>query len=190
MGGHKIVNQNEIHFVTCTVVGWIDVFTRIKYKNIIIESFNYCIQEKGLTLYAYVIMSNHIHFIGEAKAGSRLSDIIRDFKKYTANQTIKYILNNKRESRSDWMLRLFKYYAKNNKNNKVYQFWQRSNKPIELQSEKWYYQKLDYIHLNPVRAGIVKEANEYIYSSASRYLERGDIDDAKLFINGLKSVQE
>ena len=169
MGGHQIKNQNEIHFITCTIVGWIDVFSRKKYKDVIVESFNYCIEEKGLMIYAYVIMSNHIHFIGQAKDGFKLSDILRDFKKFTATKIIELIRYSKKESRSEWILRLFKYYAKFNSNNKVYQFWQRSNRPIELHSEKWLFQKLDYIHLNPVKAALVANAYEYIYSSASDY---------------------
>jgi len=72
MHGHKIINQNKLHFITCTVVGWLDVFTRSKYKDIIIDSLNYCIKNKGLVLNAYVIMSNHIHIIGYAPRSSKL----------------------------------------------------------------------------------------------------------------------
>jgi REP element-mobilizing transposase RayT len=79
------------------------------------------------------------------------------------------ILMSEKESRKEWMIRLFKYYAKYNKNNKDYQFWQQDNKPIELESPKWIIQKLNYIHLNPVRNGIVLEAEDYAYSSARTY---------------------
>jgi len=68
------------------------------------------------------------------------------------------------------MLKLFKYYAKYNKNNTKYQFWKLDNRPIELSSPKWINQKLAYIHLNPVRAGIVDKAADYLYSSAGRYI--------------------
>ena len=117
MHGHKIVNQNGLHFLTMTVVGWLDVFTRQQYRDIVIDSLKYAQKEKGLVVNAYVIMSNHLHLIGYAKEGYQLSNILRDVKKHTAKQIIKDITQNTKESRAEWMLRLFKYYAKNNKNN-------------------------------------------------------------------------
>lgn len=164
------MNQNALHYMTFTVVGWIDVFTRKVYKDVLIESMKYCFANKGLSVHGYVIMSNHMHVIMSAKEGHRLSDTVRDFKKYTATSIIDMTLTNKEESRSEWMLKLFKYFAKYNKNNGVYQFWRRDNKPIELSSPKWINQKLAYIHLNPVRAGIVDKAEDYRYSSAGSYL--------------------
>jgi len=170
MNGHKIINQNSLHFLTFTLVGWIDLFTRNIYKDIIVDSLKYCIAEKGLSVHAYVIMSNHIHVIMSAKSGYRLSDIIRDFKKHTSKRIIENLLSGKEESRSEWILKLFKYFAKFNKNNSVYQLWKRDNKPIELVSPKWINQKLAYIHLNPIRANIVDKVEDYVHSSARDYL--------------------
>lgn len=119
MHGHKIVNQNHIHFITPTIVGWVDVFTKKIYRDIVIDSLIYCQQVKGLNIHAYVIMSNHLHLVISASEGYELSNIIRDFKKHTSKQIIKTILETAEESRSEWMLRLFKYYAKYNKNNSV-----------------------------------------------------------------------
>jgi putative transposase len=175
MHGHKIINQNSLHYVTLTIVGWIDVFSREIYKKEIIKSLQYCQQNKGLIIYAYVIMSNHLHMIIRAEEPNKLSDVLRDFKKFTSNTIIAFIENNKLESRKEWMLKLFKYYAKLNKNNSIYQFWIQDNKPIELTSPQWIKQKLDYIHLNPVRAGIVLQSEDYIYSSATNYLEKESI---------------
>ena len=169
MHGHKIINQNATHYLTFTVVGWIDVFTRDDYRKIIIDSLIFCQKEKGLCINAYVIMSNHVHLISHVKEPFLLSDVIRDFKKYTSKAILDMILMSEKESRKEWMIRLFKYYAKYNKNNKDYQFWQQDNKPIELESPKWIIQKLNYIHLNPVRNGIVLEAEDYAYSSARTY---------------------
>lgn len=180
MHGHKIVNQNSLHFITFTVVGWIDVFTRKTYKDIIIESLKYCIQEKGLHLYGYVIMSNHMHVIISSDDGINLSDIVRDFKKYTAKKIIDTIQSSPQESRREWMMKLFKYYAKYNKNNAVYQFWRRDNRPTELSSPKWINQKLAYIHLNPVRAGLVDKAEDYPYCSARNYLGMDGLIDVEL----------
>ncbi len=172
MGGHKIVNQDGMHFLTFTVVGWVDVFTRQIYRDIIINSLIYCIEQKELRLFAYVIMSNHIHLIAKTDAENGLSAIIRDFKKYTAKQIIKAIQINRQESRKEWILRLFKYYAKYNKNNTTYQFWKQDNRPIELISAKWIQQKLDYIHNNPVVTGTVIYPEEYLYSSAKNYASK------------------
>ena len=81
---YKIKNREATYFLTMTVVGWIDIFTRQKYRDVLIENLKYCQKNKGLIIYAYVIMSNHVHMIAEAKEGFYLGDIIRDLKKYTA----------------------------------------------------------------------------------------------------------
>jgi len=170
MGAYKIVNQEGLHFITCTIVGWADVFTRKEYKDVIIESLDYCITNKGLNVFAYVIMSNHAHLILSVDEGFKLSDILRDFKKYTSKKILKLMIETNIESRQEWMLRLFKYYAKFNKNNKRYQLWKRDNKPIELSTPEWIAQKLNYIHNNPVNSGIVNKPEDYVYSSASNYV--------------------
>jgi REP element-mobilizing transposase RayT len=171
MGGHKIENQNHLHFVTLTTVGWVDVFTRKAYKDIIIESLKYCQEHKGLMIFAYVIMSNHLHLIVRTDTDSGLSAILRDFKKFTANKIIKEIQLSSKESRRDWMLRLFTYYAKFNKKNTTFQLWQNGNHPIELISPKWINRRLLYIHDNPIRAGIVESQQDYLYSSARNYYD-------------------
>jgi len=185
MHGHKIINQNGLHFLTMTVVGWLDVFTRQQYREIIINSFKYCQKEKGLVLNAYVIMSNHLHLIAYAKEGYQLSNIIRDFKRFTSREIVKAILHDPKESRSEWMLRLFKYYARYNKSNGTYQFWQKDNRPTELVSPQWILQKLDYVHLNPVRNGLVEEAEAYIYSSARQYAGKEGLVDIEVIDPGV-----
>lgn len=180
MNGHKIINQNGLYFITPTVVGWVDAFSRRKYKDVIIDSLRYCVENKGLVINAYVIMSNHLHLICHAKDSYQLSDILRDFKTHTSKKIIKTILEDKEESRQEWMLRLFKYYAKYNSNNTTYQFWKLDNMPIELQSPKWILARLDYIHNNPVKAGYVIEAEHYIYSSATNYKNGKGLLDIEL----------
>ena len=100
--GYIIRDQEKAHFITATVVDWIDVFTRKDYKDVVIDSLNYCIKSKGMILYGYVIMSNHVHLIIQSKNG-KLSDLIRDFKKFTATTILKKI-KTKPESRREWML--------------------------------------------------------------------------------------
>lgn len=113
-------------------------------------------------------MSNHLHLIASAK-NENLSDILRDFKKYTSKQIIGTIVNNKHESRRDWMLKIFKEEGSKNLRNKTYQFWRQDNQPQELYSPKFVFQKINYMHHNPVIAGIVERPEHYLFSSARDY---------------------
>ena len=100
-----------------------------------------------------------------------LSDILRDFKKFTSKKIISSIETNSQESRKKWMLRIFRECGKINSNNKTFQFWQQDNHPVELSTNEMMEQRLDYIHDNPVVEGIVNEAEHYKYSSAIDYSE-------------------
>lgn len=121
-----------------------------------------------MILYGYVIMSNHIHLIAQSKEG-KLSDLIRDFKKFTSKNILEAI-KTEPESRREWMLDLFKKAIENHNRNKNYQFWQYGNHAEEIYTLHFMWDKLNYIHLNPIRAGIVEKAQYYIYSSASNYV--------------------
>ena len=162
--------DNEIaHFITFSVVNWIDALTRNEYKDIVVESLQYCIKEKGLQLHAWVIMSNHVHLIASAKKDFMLSHILRDLKKFTSKQIFKSIEENPKESRKEWMIWMFKRAGKRNSNNKDFQFWQQDNHPIELTTPEMLKQRLEYLHQNPLRAGIVYEPQDYVYSSGIDY---------------------
>jgi REP element-mobilizing transposase RayT len=168
IGGYKIRNKASIHFISFAVVEWIDVFTRKQYCEIVLDSLRYCQKEKGLVIYAWCLMSNHIHLVVSAK-NQNLSDILRDFKKYTSRKIIETIENNSREGRKEWMLQIFRKQAESNSRNKSYQFWRQDNQPKELYSSTFTAQKINYIHKNPVEAGIVEKPEYYIYSSALDY---------------------
>ena len=167
MSNYRIWQQHGLNYVTLTVVGWADVFTRQRYRDIVIESLRFCQQQKGLHIVGYVLMSNHLHMIVHTE-GYELSNVLRDFKKFTANQILKSI-QTEPESRREWLLNLLKWYAQENSDNTHYQFWQQGNHPIALWTLEVIWQKLTYIHLNPVRAGIVAESQHYVYSSAGDY---------------------
>jgi REP element-mobilizing transposase RayT len=172
-----IRDQQAIYYMTFTVVGWIDVFSRQQYRDIVIESFRYCQQHKGLHLHAYVIMSNHVHLIVSVDEGYTISGFVRDCKKFTAKRILDDIESNNIESRKEWMLHQFKYYASRHSRNEHYQLWDHDNHFIELFSPAVTQQKIDYIHQNPVRAGLVYRAEDYVYSSASNYAEIDKIID-------------
>ena len=167
--GYIIHDQQAIYYMTFTVVGWIDIFSRQAYRDIVIDSFKYCQTHKGLHLHAYVIMSNHIHLIASVDEGHSISGFVRDCKKYTAKHILDDIENNNIESRKEWMLHQFKYYASRHSRNELYQLWEHDNHFIELSSPTFTQQKIDYIHENPVKAGWVYKAEDYVYSSASNY---------------------
>lgn len=169
-GGYKIRNKEGIHFITFAVVEWVDVFTRKEYRDILIESLRFCQKEKGLIIYAWCIMSNHVHLIISAR-NSNTSEILRDFKKFTSKQIVKAIQESRTESRKAWMLDNFAKAGKSNSRNSSFQFWRQDNHPEELFSEAFTNQKLEYVHNNPVAAGIVEKAEEYLYSSARDYYE-------------------
>lgn len=169
--GFIISDPFAMYFLTFTIVGWVDLFTRKEIRKIFINAIIHCQSHKGLILNAYVIMSSHVHLICSAKEGSKgLSPIIRDLKKYSSKQIIKYFLTDPSESRTDWLELIFRYHAKFNKNNQSFKVWQDLNHPKILLHPKFTIQKLKYIHNNPVKAGIVKHAEHYLYSSASNYL--------------------
>ena len=184
--GYIIRDQEKAHFITATVVDWIDVFTRQSYKDVIIDSLNFCIKKKGMLLYGYVIMSNHVHLIIQSKNG-KLSDLIRDFKKYTAKSILDKI-QNEPESRREWMLERFKKATETHNRNTNYQFWKYGNHAEEIYSHKFMWSKLDYIHLNPVRAGIVEKASHYKYSSASNYVSNEGVLEIELVDNPVIDV--
>ena len=166
---YKTGDDQLPHFLTFSVVEWIDALTRNEYKDIIVESLKHCIENKGLLLNAWIIMSNHVHLIGSAKIDFTISDILRDLKKFTSKQIFNAIKASPKESRKEWMVYMFERAGKRNSNNKVFQFWQQDNHPIELSNPGMLKQKMDYLHENPVRAGIVFEPQHYVYSSAVDY---------------------
>ena len=176
--GYVISDQTLPHFFTITVVDWVDVFSRKNFRDVVLECLNFCIKNKGMILYSYVIMTNHIHLIIQSEDG-KLSDLIRDFKKFTA-KTILDKIQTEPESRRDWMLERFKLATETHSRNKNYQFWQLSNHAEEIYSEKFMWSKIDYIHFNPVRAGIVSSPQDYLYSSASNYVIGKGIIDVKI----------
>lgn len=181
MEGYKIRDESKPHFVTFTLVDWMDVFTRPIYGDIIIESLQFCKENKGLVLFGYVIMSNHIHLIIQSADG-KLSNLIRDIKAFCAKRILATIKEGP-ESRSDWMLKRFEWAAKSNNRNEGMQFWKYGNHPEEIYSEKFFWSKLNYIHMNPVRAKLVAKASHYLYSSASNYVDNEGLINVEKMTN-------
>jgi putative transposase len=162
------------YYLTLTIVGWIDIFTRECYQKIIIETLQYYIKNKTLNIYSYCIMSNHIHLIANVDMEFSLSDVVRDFKKYTSRKIIETI-QTEPKSRREWLLAYFEEAALIHAKTKNYKVWQDGNHAIELYNERFTWTKVQYIHQNPVRAGLVTSAEFWKYSSACNYQELNSV---------------
>ena len=112
-------------------------------------------------------MSNHIHIIVRRNDGL-VSDWIRDYKSFTAKKILELIETNQHESRKEWLLYMFRYFAKASKQNKEFMFWQKTNHPTKIFTATAMQQKIDYIHNNSLRAGIVTNTAFYKYSSLNQ----------------------
>jgi len=146
----------------------------------VIKSLQYCQEKKGLVIHAWVVMPSHMHMIiSSDKEG--LPAIIRDFKKYTAKEIIN-LLSEINESRKEWLLNAFSKAGSKLKRIKSYKIWQDGSHPILLDSNKMIDQRLDYIHANPVAAGIVSEDFHYKFSSASNYAGQSGLIKVKLIV--------
>jgi putative transposase len=179
--GYAIRDQFATHFLTFTICGWIDLFSRQVYRDIVLNAFRFNQKNDQLVLYAYVIMSNHIHLIARAneKQKKTLSDIVRDFKKFTHNKMLP-VIESETESRRQWMVHQFNYYGSINPNNQSKQIWTNDNNPEECFTKDFITTKVNYIHENPVRAGIVSKPEDYVYSSAANYAGMKGIIEVEL----------
>ncbi len=155
------------YFVTFSIIEWIPLFSISNYADIIVNSMQYCIDNKSLELFAYCIMPTHLHLIIRA-VDKGPGPVMRDFKKFTSSEIIR-ALNNDNENLH--MIEVFKKAASKIRRNKFLKVWQDGYHPIMLFSNKFFFQKLNYIHMNPVEAGIVDLPEDYYYSSARNYAE-------------------
>lgn len=171
---YKFHDQDKMYFISYAVVGWIDVFIREEYRKIWLDSVKYCQENKGLEVYGWCLMTSQAHLIVGTK-GMPMEDILRDMKKHTSAQLRKTITENMQESRREWMLWMMESAGKKNSNNTNFQFWQQHNQPLEVKGHKMFNNCLEYIHMNPVSAGSVGRAEDWIYSSASGYSENNGL---------------
>lgn len=179
---YKFHNPEGLYFVSFAVVGWLDVFTRNEYKDLLLDSLEFCQKNKGMEIHAWCIMTNHVHLIFRSIESEKPELILGDFKRFTSRNIIKAIQQNPVESRKEFLMDFFKKEAGKSSNTTNHQFWRHDSKPIELWSNEVIQQKIDYIHNNPVAEGIVFRAKDYKYSSASDYSgEKGMLDNVVVF---------
>ena len=161
-------DKNYAYFVTWAVVNWLPLFAEPAYRQIILDSLNYLRANKHTQLNAFVVMSSHVHVILWPEDGINLSDVIRDFKRFTSKE----ISREAEQQGSEYFIKIFSDARLVNRAQSIsqYQVWQEGSHPEAIFTEKFAKQKVDYIHLNSIRAGMVKTAEEWPYSSARAYL--------------------
>lgn len=167
---YKFYNPEGVYFISFAVVEWLDVFTRVEYKKIIIDSLHHCQKVKGMEIFAWCLMSSHVHLIFRSAGEQKPELLIGDFKRFTSKAIVKAIIENPEESRKEFLLEQFRNAGNQSSNVNIYQFWRHDNHPIELWSNKVIDEKIDYIHNNPVETGLVSRAEDYPYSSATDYI--------------------
>lgn len=167
---YKATTTDEAYFVTITITGWVDIFSRLNQKQTIVKALDYCQKFKGLEIYAYCIMTSHVHLLCKATDGKLLSEVMRDFKTYTSKQIIRNIIELP-ESRREWLLPLLEKACEHLKRKQQYKVWQ-DGYHAEIVHSNWFIkQKVNYIHNNPVAEKIVSAAEDYYFSSARNYAD-------------------
>ncbi|MEI7868088.1 MAG: transposase [Candidatus Methylumidiphilus sp.] len=159
---YVITEPSKPHFLTCTVMEWLPVFTRPETVQVLLDSWLYLREHDDFRLYGYVILENHLHFIAQAE---RLDLCVSRFKSFTARQIIDYLEVNRVEQ----ILERLRFAKRAHKADREYQFWQEGSHAELILNEMMMREKLDYIHLNPVKRGYVDKAENWRYSSARNY---------------------
>lgn len=167
---YKATEIGEAYFITITTVGWVDVFTRVGQKYVIIDALRYCQKHKGLVIFAYCLMHSHLHMLCMANSIFTLAEIMRDFKKFTSKKIIETI-HSEPESRRVWMLDYFRKSCEHLERPQQYKVWQDGYHAEHVYSNSWIKEKINYIHQNPVKEQIVTEAENYYFSSARNYAD-------------------
>jgi REP element-mobilizing transposase RayT len=159
---YKIHEPTHPHFVTCTVLHWLPLFTRQESVSIILDSLKFLQEKDALKLYAYVVLENHLHMV---VSSNDLHKSMESFKKYTAKQLLELLRKNNAKTILDQLA----FYKKAHHKEKTYQVWEEGYQPKLIQGEVMMKIKIDYIHNNPVKRGYVDEAVHWRYSSARDY---------------------
>ncbi len=166
MSHWKIIPGVILYFVTTTIVEWQSVFITIPLFEAIIKSLKFCLANKDLHIHGYVILPTHAHYIISTDPPERISDIMRDFNRFTS-QRITEILE---EMRRNDLLDVFHQAAKDEYRGNRYKVWQDGFHPIAIDTGEFFRQKIDYLHENPVRKGFVEKPEHWRYTSARNYI--------------------
>jgi REP element-mobilizing transposase RayT len=159
---YRIYESEYPYFLTCTIVGWLPVFTRPEAVQLVFDSWEFLKKHKDFRIYAYVILENHLHLIASAPD---LSGAMKSFKMYTARQIIDLL----KQHQANTLLHQLRAMKLAHKTDSEYQVWEEGSKPKQIDHEAMMLQKLEYIHDNPVKRGYVDDPVHWRYSSARNY---------------------
>ncbi len=160
---YRVHNTDQAHFVTSTVVGWLPIFTTIARCDLLVESLEFCRAEKELKIYAWVILDNHFHAILSAPD---LPRVMADLKRHTARRLVELL----HEEKAEWLLHQLRYQRAAHKTESAHQVWQEGFHPQSIPTDAIMLQKLEYLHNNPVKRGLVASPEHWRYSSAHEWL--------------------
>jgi putative transposase len=171
MERYKIHAGVGVYFVTFTVVEWLPVLIDEPPCKIITDSLNYCSTNKNLRINAYVIMPNHLHAVvfDADHDGERLKHTLDDLRKFTGRQLLEYCSQS-----APWPYgEIFRKHAGQDRERR---FWQPTQHPEGITTEKFWQQKVDYIHMNPCRKGLVRQPEDWRFSSAAYWINGQPVD--------------
>lgn len=159
---YKIYEPTHPHFITCTVLHWIPLFTRVESVQVLLESLKHLQITDNLKIFAYVVLENHLHLIASS---DDIAKSIKKFKSYTAKELLALLQKHNVKTILDQLA----FYKKAHKQETTYQVWQEGMQPKLIQTEVMMVEKINYIHNNPIKRGYVDEAKHWRYSSARDY---------------------
>ncbi|MFV2068225.1 MAG: transposase [Pirellulales bacterium] len=159
---YRIFETEYPYFLTDTVVAWLPVFSQPRLVDIILDSWRFLQRERGVHLFGYVIMENHLHWIASAE---KLSEQVARFKSYTARR----IIDTMQDAGYRTLLQELQFFKLRHKTDQTYQLWQEGSHPQQIQNDEMMWQKLEYIHNNPLRRGYIDDPAHWRYSSARNY---------------------
>ena len=164
---YKVHEDTNFYMVTSSIIDWMPVFVSGETCRVITGSLDYCRKNKGLKVFAYVVMPTHFHAVLACETSRELSNVMRDFKRYTNRALIRIL----EQQHCRIALSVFRSAGLDAKGNTGYKLWQDAYHPKALYSEAVLRQKIEYIHQNPVRKGLVEKASDWLFSSARNYEE-------------------
>lgn len=167
---HEYRENEGCYFITFNTVDWVDVFIRPVYKQVIVHTLNHFIDSKGLVVYAWCLMSHHLHLLAKAQQGAVMAELEKEYKLFTTKKILEAI-DTEPETRKQWMLERFENFGNMLRLMKKYHVWQNCSNPLYIDFKKTdlLLEHFEHIHQNPVRDKIVDIPGEYLYSSARDY---------------------
>jgi putative transposase len=159
---YRFGDEHYPHFMTSTVVAWLPVFSTPEFAKVILESWRFLQAQRDIDMLAWVMLENHLHWIA---VGPQLSRRVGEFKSFTATSILKLM----EAKGTETLLQELEFYKLKHKQDQRHQLWQEGSHPQIIETEEMMWQKIEYIHNNPLRRGYVDDPVHWRYSSARDY---------------------